>query len=445
VSETPPYPHDLEAERAVLGCILLAPERLPEASGIVSVTDFYRQGHRDMFTAMRALHARGEAIDFVTLRTELAKLGKLEESDPVYMSQLTDGQTRSNNVALYAHIVRDFAAAREAIRLLQGHAQTLQRNPLAISNGLPAAHREAWDLIIARANTPSTPTVRAMTMVDIAGHIFTHRRGLLWRGDMPIVCEGHLAEVYALRGIGKTWFTTTLAIVAATGTDGLGFSAPEPCRVLQIDGEMAGEELKSRAATVRDVLNVLDTDNLTIVAADWQDGFLHRLDTPEGQAAVEPFVAEADLIVLDNRSTLFDPEGEKDPVAWQPAQDWLLSLRRRGKVAIVVHHGNRQGGARGHSKPEDVMNLLIKLSRPEDYRADQGARFTVEFEKTRGAHGPAVMPFTTQLTASGWLLGTLIPPGVPIPLQPSSGSTSGWQTPPARRPIPRTRPSERRR
>ena len=50
------------------------------------------------------------------------------------------------------------------------------------------------------------------------------------------------------------------------------------------------------------------------------------------------------------------------------------------------------------------MNLLIKLSRPEDYRADQGARFTVEFEKTRGAHGPAVMPFTTQLTASGWLL-----------------------------------------
>ena len=71
---------------------------------------------------------------------------------------------------------------------------------------------------------------------------------------------------------------------------------------------------------------------------------------------------------------------------------------------IVVHHGNRQGGARGHSKPEDVMNLLIKLSRPDDYRADQGARFSVEFEKTRGAHGSAVLPFTTQLTASGWLV-----------------------------------------
>ena len=69
---------------------------------------------------------------------------------------------------------------------------------------------------------------------------------------------------------------------------------------------------------------------------------------------------------------------------------------------ILVHHSNRQGGARGHSKPEDVMNLLIKLTRPDDYRADQGARFHVEFDKARGAHGAAVAPFTARLTGAGW-------------------------------------------
>ena len=39
-----------------------------------------------------------------------------------------------------------------------------------------------------------------------------------------------------------------------------------------------------------------------IVAADWQEGFIPRLDTPEGQAALEPFVDNADLIFFDNLS-----------------------------------------------------------------------------------------------------------------------------------------------
>jgi hypothetical protein len=57
---------------------------------------------------------------------------------------------------------------------------------------------------------------------------------------------------------------------------------------------------------------------------------------------------------------------------------------------ILNHHSNRQGGARGHSKAEDPMDLLIKLARPEGYSADEGARFLVTFEKSRGVYGSAV-------------------------------------------------------
>jgi putative DNA primase/helicase len=140
------------------------------------------------------------------------------------------------------------------------------------------------------------------------------------------------------------------------------------------------------------------------VAADWQDEFLPRLDTVCGREAIEPFVEPADLIIIDNRSSLFDPEAEKDPTAWQPAQNWLLSLRRRRKAVLLAHHTNRAGGARGHSKPEDVMDLLLKLSRPEGYSADEGARFTLEFDKVRGVHGAALMPFTAKLDEHGWQL-----------------------------------------
>lgn len=246
------------------------------------------------------------------------------------------------------------------------------------------------------------PTLRVFTLPELESHVFPHRRALLRRGDTAIVRAGHLAEVYAVRGTGKTWLTQTLALIVATGGEALGFCADEPARVLEIDGEMDGAEKQERYATLRAMLKVPPAPNLTVLGADWQDEYLPRLDTALGRTAVEPFVDAADFIILDNRSTLFDPEAEKDPAAWQPAQDWLLSLRRRGKAVLLVHHCNRQGGARGHSKPEDVMNLLIKLTRSGSYTADQGARFLVEFEKARGAHGMAVAPFTAHLQADGW-------------------------------------------
>jgi putative DNA primase/helicase len=215
--------------------------------------------------------------------------------------------------------------------------------------------------------------------------------------------EGHIGQVYAERGFGKTWFLQSLALAASAGAEALGFQTPDPVRVLYVDGEMASEEIKDRFALLSERLSIpQDTSMLTVLAADWQEHFLPRLDTADGQQAIEPFIEPADLVVLDNRSCLFDAEGEKDPTAWQAAQDWLLSLRRRGKAVLIAHHSNRQGGARGHSKAEDAMNLLVKLSRPEDYSQDQGARFLATFDKCRGAYGSAVAPFSAQLTVDGW-------------------------------------------
>jgi hypothetical protein len=264
-------------------------------------------------------------------------------------------------------------------------------------------------------NGPETaqPTLRAVpkltgfTLDALTDHRFPDRKALFMRGDTVVFREGHLGQVYAERGIGKTWCLQSLSLAAASGSEALGFRAPAPCRVLYVDGEMASREIQDRFDLLRDRLRIARSAALTIVAADWQEQFLARLDTVAGQAALESFVDVADLIVLDNRSCLFDPEGEKDPVAWQAAQDWLLSLRRRGKGVLTAHHSNRQGGARGHSKAEDPMNLLIRLSRPEDYSIDQGARFMVTFDKCRGAYGAEIAPFLAHLTVDGWAVSHL--------------------------------------
>jgi hypothetical protein len=248
----------------------------------------------------------------------------------------------------------------------------------------------------------STSALVGYTLAELANHVFPIRKTLFMRGDTPVFRAADLGELYADRGVGKTWVSMTLGVTAATGSEALGFRAPSPCKVVYIDGEMASSEIKERFALLEARIGKTHSSTLTVVAADWQEEYLPRLDTTAGQTLVEPFIADADLIILDNRSSLFDPNGEKDPTAWQPAQDWLLSLRRRGKAVLVVHHSNRTGGARGHSKAEDPMNLLIKLARPEDYQQDQGARFLVTFEKSRSAYGSAVAPFLARLTPDGW-------------------------------------------
>ncbi len=267
--------------------------------------------------------------------------------------------------------------------------------------------REESKQAIAEERRGPTPALTVYTLVDLTRLVFPPRRALLYRGEAVMFRGGHIGEIYGERGFGKSWVMQTIALVLATGTDALGFRNPTPCKVLLVDGEMASEEIQERFEHLRRKLGIpnpalLDDGELAIVAADWQDDYLPRVDTVEGQAALEPFVSDADVVLLDNRSCLFDSEGEKDPSAWQPAQDYLLSLRRRGKAVLLAHHSNRQGGARWISKAEDAMNLLVKLTRPEDYTAPQGARFVVTFDKTRGIYGAAVAPFVAALTPQGW-------------------------------------------
>ena len=255
-------------------------------------------------------------------------------------------------------------------------------------------------------DTTSRPLI-AFTAAQLQHHVFPERQAIFWRGDAVLLRAGHVAQVHAERGMGKSLLLASLAVAAATGRGVLGFTAPEPLRVLLVDGEMDSREIQQRTTLLCDLLEVDLPESLTFIAADWQEDFLPRIDTPIGQALLERFVEPADLVIFDNRSCLTDPENEKDPAAWQATLQLCLSLRRRGKAVIFAHHGNRLGGARGHSRPEDILNLSIKLARPTDYTQDQGARFEVHFDKARGIHGSGVAPFLAHLTADGWQVQSL--------------------------------------
>jgi replicative DNA helicase len=109
-------PHNLEAERSVLGAILLHNDAFNAAAEVIDASDFFRDAHRRIFDKMVRLAERGDAIDLVTLKEELGRASELEEvGGPAYISALVDGVPRSTNVEHYARIIKEKATLRNLI------------------------------------------------------------------------------------------------------------------------------------------------------------------------------------------------------------------------------------------------------------------------------------------------------------------------------------------
>ncbi len=109
-------PHNLEAERSVLGAILLHNEAFNLAAELIDSADFYRDAHRRIFDKMVKIAERGAAIDLVTLREELTRAGDLDEvGGPAYITALVDGVPRSMNVEHYARIIKEKSTLRSLI------------------------------------------------------------------------------------------------------------------------------------------------------------------------------------------------------------------------------------------------------------------------------------------------------------------------------------------
>jgi replicative DNA helicase len=109
-------PHNLDAEKSVLGAILIHNDAFNHAAELIDSRDFFRDAHRRIFDKMVALSERGRAIDFITLKDELQRAGELDEcGGPTYIAALADGVPRSANVAYYARIVKEKSTLRNLI------------------------------------------------------------------------------------------------------------------------------------------------------------------------------------------------------------------------------------------------------------------------------------------------------------------------------------------
>lgn len=111
-------PHNLEAERALLGSILIDNGALNVALETISKDDFFSESHRITFDRMTAISEKSQTIDLVTLSEELGKEGLLEKvGGAAYLAALTDGVPVGSSAAIaeYARIVKEKGLIRRLI------------------------------------------------------------------------------------------------------------------------------------------------------------------------------------------------------------------------------------------------------------------------------------------------------------------------------------------
>ena len=115
-------PANLEAEKALLGSILIDNEAIGSALEVLRAEDFYHQGHRLAFERMVAMSESNKPIDLVTISEALAIDGLLQKAGgAAYLAGLTDGVPfgAGTNVTAYAKIIKAKSKSRQVIHIAQ--------------------------------------------------------------------------------------------------------------------------------------------------------------------------------------------------------------------------------------------------------------------------------------------------------------------------------------
>ena len=147
-------PHNLEAERSVLGAILVHNAALDIAAELIDADDFFRDAHRRVFDAMVTLSERGDPIDLVTLRAELTRGNLIEQvGGAAYISSLADGVPRSTNVQHYARIVKEHATLRALINSANRIASTAYASDESADDVLDRAGQEIFEIAEGRISS----------------------------------------------------------------------------------------------------------------------------------------------------------------------------------------------------------------------------------------------------------------------------------------------------
>lgn len=384
-------------EEAVLGCFLKDSTNSMQHHNKLCDHHFTTTTNKTIWSAISYLLNKQQCPDTILVIEQLKDTNKLDDAGgESHIFNLAANQGSSANIKAYIDKLIDKYNREDFIQIIDDLKPIINTCDTAFDASVIA------ESLMASFKNRVTPkeAIYAMDFEKLSGHQFQQREEIL----SPWILSQSLNMVYAPRGIGKTFVALEIGIAISSGTKCFHWEAQTPRRVLYIDGEMSGINMQERIKKIcdskdkkpfrKEYFKFLNQDTLP------DDIVMPDLATTQGQAMIEPLLRDVDLIIIDNISTLFPSHKENDADSWAPIQTWLLRQRRFGRSVLLVHHAGKNGTARGSSRKEDCLDCVISLKRDKDYSPDQGATFSVSFEKARHLVGKAAEPVKFTLDAS---------------------------------------------
>lgn len=410
-------PSNLDAERSILGAILVNNEALGIAVRHVSSGDFLLTSHQKIFRHILSMTEAGQPIDLVTLCEALSKDGELDACSvgdvhgAAYISSLMDGRAPITNVEHYARIVREKAA----LRILAKASERLSNAALDPNANLGELQSKL------RALSVETPD--PMKIVGGNGHLCYSSRDFL-TAEFPtpehlvegVIPRGGSVLIFALPHRLKSWFTTALAIGCTRAGKVLGhLEVKKPVKTLLVQVEDFPGQLQWR---IRQLMRApeyqnIDLDNWSVIPRCNMD-----LMKPEWFQAVyreiEKF--EAEHVIFDVMRRIFrgDVNSPKESAALLEQVD---RLREPFNCAVtIVHHANKKDselmtGAAGSYNLPGWANVVIEFKR----KTEEAGVTHVEIEvDNKLAPSPEPMRMVLDLASEMPLRMELLEDGVGI-------------------------------
>ena len=343
MSDQPPLPHNLEAEKSVLGACLIRQEAIDEIRDLLDGDDFFRDAHRRIWRALRTVHDNGLAVDLVTVRDHLAATNELDEvGGPAYVSALADGVPRSTNVQHYAQVVFGHSVRRRLFRLAMDPASDVDAIKAAVEQleSGAATAKPIGEYLEAALTPPAKDDLIASGL----GSLDRLLSGGLRRGEVVTIA--------ARPSHGKTALGLQLAANAVV----------KQVRTAIVSLEMPGEALAQRLISAQSKTSLADIrrgeiDPAAYEAAEsimpWPLDVLERVSTVGGIGRHLKRAPGTRLVIVDYAQLL--DAGQHAQRYGSRVQE--IATISRGLKMIAVHH-------------RVSLVLLCQLNREVEKRAD---------------------------------------------------------------------------
>ncbi len=219
------FPQNAEAERSVIGAMLLDSEAILTASELVQPEDFYNPQFKTLYSAMLSLYQEGKPADIVTLQNKLQELDAPPELCGVeFISGIINSVPTSANIKYYAEIVKEKAVLRRLIRVSEEIANRCYQDNEELDSLLDDTERQIFDVVQNRTTSDFVPikqvaletlasiqdaakTVGAITGISTGFNDLDIRTAGLQKSDLVLIA--------ARPAMGKTAFVLNIAETVA--------------------------------------------------------------------------------------------------------------------------------------------------------------------------------------------------------------------------------------